>query len=182
GVAPDADLVSLRVLDANGNGTVKNVVGAVDWLLKNGSKHHVGVVNISGGAPQATSYHKDILSALVESLWFDGMAVVVAAGNGGPNAGTLTPPGSDPCVITVGLELSDEECHDQLVKLVDDAAAQGTFVRLDMEDSFTTDKTLDRYEKLRDEGRDNVGVVLQAMLRRTVGDAERLAARTAHVR
>jgi proline dehydrogenase len=82
----------------------------------------------------------------------------------------------------VGLELSDEECHDQLVKLVDDAAAQGTFVRLDMEDSSTTDKTLDLYEKLRDEGRDNVGVVLQAMLRRTVHDAERLAARTAHVR
>src|SRR4029079_6532297 len=102
GVAPDADLVSLRVLDANGNGTVKNVVGAVDWLLKNGSKHHVGVVNISGGAPQATSYHKDILSALVESLWFDGMAVVVAAGNGGQNAGNVTPPGSDPFVITVG--------------------------------------------------------------------------------
>jgi proline dehydrogenase len=82
----------------------------------------------------------------------------------------------------VGLELSDQECHDQLVKLVDDAAGQGTFVRLDMEDSSTTDKTLDLYEKLRDEGRDNVGVVLQAMLRRTVHDAERLAARKAHVR
>jgi len=68
----------------------------------------------------------------------------------------------------VGLELSDAECHDQLCKLVDDAAAQGTFVRLDMEDSSTTDLTLNLYERLRDEGRDNVGVVLQAMLRRTV--------------
>lgn len=102
GVAPDADLVSLRVLDANGNGTVRNVVGAVEWLLKNGNKHHVDVVNISWGAPQATTYHKDILSALVESLWFDGMTVVVAAGNGGPTAGTVTTPGSDPFVVTVG--------------------------------------------------------------------------------
>ena len=102
GVAPDADLVSLRVLDANGRGTVRNVVGAVDWLLKNGKKHNVDVVNISWGAPQATTYHKDILSALVESLWFDGIAVVVAAGNGGPTAGTVTAPGSDPFVITVG--------------------------------------------------------------------------------
>jgi serine protease AprX len=102
GVAPDADLVSLRVLDANGNGTVRNVVGAVDWLLKNNKKLHVDVVNISWGAPQATTYHKDILSALVESLWFQGMTVVVAAGNSGPNAGTVTAPGSDPFVITAG--------------------------------------------------------------------------------
>jgi subtilisin family serine protease len=102
GVAPDADLVSLRVLDANGNGTVANVVGAFDWLLKNSQRYHVDVVNLSWGAPQATSYHKDILSALVESLWFDGITVVAAAGNGGPTAGTVTAPGADPFVVTVG--------------------------------------------------------------------------------
>ena len=107
GVAPDADLVSLRVLDANGNGTVANVVGAFDWLLKNGRRYHVNVVNLSWGSPQATTYHKDILSALVESLWFDGMTVVAAAGNGGPTAGTVTAPGADPFVVTVG-SLSDQ--------------------------------------------------------------------------
>jgi subtilisin family serine protease len=102
GVAPDASLVSLRVLDANGNGTVANVVGAFDWLLKNSQRYQVDVVNLSWGAPQATSYHKDILSALVESLWFEGMTVVAAAGNGGPTAGTVTAPGADPFVVTVG--------------------------------------------------------------------------------
>ena len=102
GVAPDASLVSLRVLDANGNGTVRNVAGAFDWLLKNSKRYQIDVVNISWGAPQATTYHKDILSALVESLWFSGLTVVVAAGNSGPNAGTVTAPGSDPFVVTVG--------------------------------------------------------------------------------
>ncbi|HWH05861.1 MAG TPA: proline dehydrogenase family protein [Gaiellaceae bacterium] len=54
-------------------------------------------------------------------------------------------------------------------------AARGRFVRIDMEDSSTTDETLELYRGLRTEGVDNVGVVLQAMLKRTVADAEALA-------
>ena len=54
-------------------------------------------------------------------------------------------------------------------------AARGRFVRIDMEDSSTTDATLELYRGLRTEGVDNVGVVLQAMLKRTVADAEALA-------
>ncbi len=90
------------MLDANGNGTVANVVKAIDWLLKNHKRYHVDVVNLSWGAPQVTTYHKDILSALVESLWLSGMTVVAAAGNDGPTAHTVTAPGSDPFVITAG--------------------------------------------------------------------------------
>jgi proline dehydrogenase len=48
-------------------------------------------------------------------------------------------------------------------------------VRIDMEDSSTTDATLRLYRELRQEGRDNVGVVLQAMLRRTDDDIAALA-------
>jgi proline dehydrogenase len=81
-----------------------------------------------------------------------------------------------------GLELDDELCHGQVRELVELAAAQGAFVRIDMEDASTTDRTLDLYERLRDEGFANVGVVLQAMLRRTVDDARRLAALGARVR
>lgn len=54
-------------------------------------------------------------------------------------------------------------------------AERGTFVRIDMEDSSTTDATLELYRSLRDEGLDNLGVVLQAALRRTVDDARALA-------
>jgi proline dehydrogenase len=81
-----------------------------------------------------------------------------------------------------GLELSPELCHDQVRELVELAASDGTFVRIDMEDSSTTDGTLDLYERLRDDGFENLGVVLQAMLRRTVGDARRVAQRQASVR
>ena len=58
---------------------------------------------------------------------------------------------------------------------VEAIAARGTFVRIDMEDSSTTDATLALYRDLREQGRNNLGVVLQAALKRTVGDAESLA-------
>jgi len=102
GVAPDADLVSLRVLDANGNGTLAGVIGAFDWLLRHHAQYDIKVLNLSWGAPQATTYHKDILSALVESAWFSGVTVVAAAGNGGPTAGSIKTPASDPFIVTVG--------------------------------------------------------------------------------
>ncbi len=102
GVAPDAKLVSLRVLDANGHGTAATLVSAFDWLLKHRTQYGVRVLNVSWGAPQATSYHQDLFSALVEAAWFSGIAVVAAAGNGGPAAGTITTPGSDPFIVTAG--------------------------------------------------------------------------------
>ncbi|MEK7862854.1 MAG: S8 family serine peptidase [Chloroflexota bacterium] len=101
GVAPDAKLVSLRMLDANGRGEFRSVVRAFDWVLKYGSRNNIKVLNLSWGAPQSNSYHSDLLSAMVESVWFRGIAVVAAAGNGGA-AGTITTPGSDPFIITVG--------------------------------------------------------------------------------
>jgi serine protease AprX len=102
GVAPDARLVDIRVLDANGEGTLKNVVAGFDWLLKNRRALHVNVLNLSIGTPQYRSYHKDLLAALAEAVWFSGVTVVAAAGNDGPLPGGIATPGADPFVITVG--------------------------------------------------------------------------------
>lgn len=75
----------------------------------------------------------------------------------------------------LGLELAYDLCCDNLEALVRDAAARGDFVRIDMEDSSTTDKTLRLYRELRETGLDNVGIVLQATLRRTPADIRDLA-------
>ena len=75
----------------------------------------------------------------------------------------------------LGLELDDELCRDNLEAVVRDAAARDNFVRIDMEDSSTTDRTLDLYRELRAGGHENTGVVLQAYLRRTIDDLEGLA-------
>lgn len=71
----------------------------------------------------------------------------------------------------LGLKLDPELARANLRRI----AERGTFVRIDMEDSSTTDATLALYRGLRDEGLENLGVVLQAALRRTVDDARALA-------
>jgi proline dehydrogenase len=75
----------------------------------------------------------------------------------------------------LGLKLGYDLCRDNLRTVVDDAASRGNFVRIDMEDSSTTDDTLRLYRELREGGHDNLGVVLQAMLRRTSSDIAGLA-------
>ena len=75
----------------------------------------------------------------------------------------------------LGLKLGYGLCFRNLEKVVGRAAEVGNFVRIDMEDSSTTDETLRLYRELREEGFDNVGVVLQAYLRRTLDDIESLA-------
>jgi proline dehydrogenase len=82
----------------------------------------------------------------------------------------------------LGLNLDYDLCRDNLRTVVQDAASRSNFVRIDMEDSSTTDETLRLYRELRDEGHDNVGVVLQAMLRRTLSDVTALAALRPSVR
>jgi proline dehydrogenase len=70
----------------------------------------------------------------------------------------------------LGLELDLDLCRENLEVVVIDAAARGNFVRVDMEDSSTTDRTLELVRALRADGHDNVGVVLQSYLRRTADD------------
>jgi proline dehydrogenase len=78
-------------------------------------------------------------------------------------------------LTALGLDLSYELCRENLLDVVRTAAGFGNFVRIDMEDSSTTDNTLQLYRELREDGHDNLGVVLQARLRRTLDDVEALA-------
>ena len=78
-------------------------------------------------------------------------------------------------LTALGLNLDYDVCRANLAVVVEDAASRGNFVRIDMEDSSTTDDALRLYRDLREQGRDNVGVVLQAMLRRTDDDIAALA-------
>jgi proline dehydrogenase len=75
----------------------------------------------------------------------------------------------------LGLELDPSLCKRNLRQLVHRARVRGNFVRIDMEDATTTDATLAIYRELRGEGFDNVGVVLQASLKRTLADIDALS-------
>jgi proline dehydrogenase len=75
----------------------------------------------------------------------------------------------------LGLNLSYDRCRENLETVLREAARYSNFVRIDMEDSSTTSDTLRMYRELRESGFDNVGVVLQAYLRRTLDDIRALA-------
>jgi proline dehydrogenase len=78
-------------------------------------------------------------------------------------------------LTALGLKLDYDLCRENLESVVRDAARRGNFVRIDMEDASTTDDTLRLYRELREAGYENVGVVLQAYLRRTLDDIRSLA-------
>jgi proline dehydrogenase len=82
----------------------------------------------------------------------------------------------------LGLKLDRALCRRLLERVVAGARDRGSFVRIDMEDSSTTDDTLALYRELREAGLENVGVVLQAYLRRTAADVAALADLTPSVR
>ncbi len=74
----------------------------------------------------------------------------------------------------LGLEVSEELALANVRRVVDRAAALGNFVRIDMEQSACVDATLRIYRNLRESGRDGVGAVLQAYLRRSEDDLRAL--------
>jgi serine protease AprX len=107
GIAPNANIVNLRVLDANGSATDSQVIAAISRAIALKSTYNIRVMNLSLGRAVYESYKQDPLCIAVEQAWKKGIVVVVAAGNNGryqPTDGyaTVTAPGNDPYVLTVG--------------------------------------------------------------------------------
>ena len=108
GAAPDATLVSLKVLDANGSGTISNIIAALDWVLENHTAYNIRVVNMSVGAAVHESAWTDPLTVAAKHVVDAGVVVVSAAGNMGKNSaglpqyGGIAAPGNAPWVLTVG--------------------------------------------------------------------------------
>lgn len=82
----------------------------------------------------------------------------------------------------VGLTIDQNFCFDNVKEILELARSRGNFVRIDMEDSATTTATLKLYEKLREAGFENTGVVIQAYMRRSEEDVRRLIEMKASVR
>jgi len=108
GSAPGASLVVLKVLDSNGNGSISNIIAALDWVLANHAQYNIRVVNMSVGAQISESYWTDPMTLAVKRVVDAGVVVVAAAGNRGtndagqPQWGAIGAPGNAPWVITVG--------------------------------------------------------------------------------
>ncbi len=106
GIAPSCNLVVGKVLDKKGNGNIDNMMSAIHWILDNQSIFNIRILNISVGFENhVTEYKIQKLVDLLEKVWSQGILVVVAAGNKGPKAKSISPLGMSKNIVTVG-------CHD----------------------------------------------------------------------
>jgi serine protease AprX len=105
GAAPQANIVSIDVMDDNGMARTSDVIAAAEWIYEKRTQYNIRVANFSLHSTTASNFTKDPLDRAVEKLWFSNVVVVVAAGNyGKPDGPSGVPfaPGNDPFVITVG--------------------------------------------------------------------------------
>ena len=108
GVAPGANIISLKVLDAKGQGVVGDVIEAIDYAITNKARYNIRVINLSLGGPVTQGWRDDPLCQAVERAYHAGITVVAAAGNVGKTSdgraifGGITTPGISPFAITVG--------------------------------------------------------------------------------
>ena len=102
GIAPDANILSVRVLDGDGAGSYENVIKGIQYVVQNRLLHNIRVMNLSMSSVGDVPYFVDPINRAVERAWASGIVVVAAAGNSGANAETITAPGNDPYIITVG--------------------------------------------------------------------------------
>jgi serine protease AprX len=105
GASPSTNLVSIDVLDDSGMGLTSDIINACQWILDHKTQYNIKVANFSLHSSITAPFWIDPLDRAVEKLWFNGVTVVVAAGNygtAGAPSGVLYSPGDDPFVITVG--------------------------------------------------------------------------------
>ena len=105
GAVPNADIVSLDIMDDQGMALTSDVVAAADWIYEHRGETGIRVANFSLSGTVASSFQLDPVDQAVERLWLSGIVVVASAGNyavDGQASGVRFAPGNDPFVITVG--------------------------------------------------------------------------------
>lgn len=100
GIAPQSNIIMIKALNQNGEATAMNILEAMRWILDNKEKYNIKVVCMSFGSEPLGEY--DPIKIGAEELWKNGICVVAAAGNSGPDYQTIKSPGISPEIITVG--------------------------------------------------------------------------------
>jgi serine protease AprX len=100
GVAPAANVVDVKVAGEQGATDLITVMRGLQWV--DDHRRQIQVVNLSLSSGSPMPYQMDPLTQALEALWRKGIVVVVPSGNTGPGTGTVTSPGIDPTLLTVG--------------------------------------------------------------------------------
>ncbi len=102
GTAPLSKIVAIKALDENGSGTTSDILAAMQWVSDNKTRYNIKVLNLSFGVEAGDDSEPDPLVVGTTALVMQGITVVAAAGNAGPKPRSISSPGINPQVITVG--------------------------------------------------------------------------------
>lgn len=102
GIAPDANIVSVKVLKDDGSGNISDVIAGIQWVINNRDKYNIKIITLSLGTKAKSRYKDDLLCQAVDAAVTFNITVTVAAGNSGPDPSTIASPAISPNVITVG--------------------------------------------------------------------------------
>jgi serine protease AprX len=100
GIAPDAELVLIKVQDDDNRITTESISKALQWVVSNHLNYNIRIVNMSVGADENIGYHESLIDQLAEQLIREGIHIVAAAGN--DTEATIKPPANSPNVISIG--------------------------------------------------------------------------------
>jgi serine protease AprX len=102
GIAPEAMLVGVKILDEKGSGRLSDIISAIEWCLDSLSALNIKAINLSIGSEVQESYRSDPLCRATSTAWKKGLVICAAAGNSGPKPRSINTPGINPLIITVG--------------------------------------------------------------------------------
>ena len=115
GAAPGANIISVKVAGFDGSTDVTHVLAALQWVVAHKDVYGIDVLSLSLGTDASMDYRLNPLNLGAEMVWKSGIVVVTSSSNRGDAPGTVTSPGDDPYVITVGASN-----HEGTVSLGDD--------------------------------------------------------------
>lgn len=102
GIAPNANIIGVKVMNKNGSGSTSDIVAGMQWILENKDRYNIRIASISLGSDPDLKESEDPLVKGVNALWDAGIVVVAAAGNSGPKQRTINSPGISKKIITIG--------------------------------------------------------------------------------
>ncbi len=108
GVAPNASLITVKAFNSERSAHFLDVIRAVQWVVANKERLGIRILNLSVSASAELPYHLDPLNRALSKAWDSGLVVVVSAGNQGPTPSTVTAPGNNPWLISVGAASFDD--------------------------------------------------------------------------
>lgn len=124
GIAPEAKLVGVKILNEDGSGRLSDVISGIEWCIDSLPALNIRAINLSIGSEVQESYRSDPLCRVTTAAWEKGITVCTAAGNSGPELGSINTPGINPVIITVG-NLDDQNTLTNIDDILSPSSSRG---------------------------------------------------------